>query len=333
LTKGWLREALGAPAEIMADGALFTKFRRHRLHLLDGELLSEKGLRRIMDDALAGKSVLVVCNLVDRAQMAYYQLDAMLTNYGVRVELLHGRFNMRDRSSKEALVRDATGSKSERRRPIVLVATQVIEVSLDIDLDIIYTDPAPLEALVQRFGRINRRRKQIDLAPVYVYCQPNDGQKIYDATLVQRTLAILQREDGKPLDESAVGTWLDEIYVGEVAEQLQKEFDHAAAEFEATCIRGLRAFQADSSLEKLFYEAFDGIEVLPESLYDEYLALKEEEPIRANELLVSISWGRYHALMNKGQMLAHDREIPPVARAAYSSEMGLMFDLQRQEED
>jgi CRISPR-associated endonuclease/helicase Cas3 len=333
LTKGWLRAALGAPIEIMADSALFAEFRRHRLHLLDGELLSDRGLQRIVDDALAGKSVLVVCNLVDRAQTAYYQLDQMLAKRGVHVELLHGRFNLRDRSAKEALVRDATGSKSEHRRPIVLVATQVVEVSLDIDLDTIYTDSAPLEALVQRFGRVNRRRKQRDLAPVYVYCQPDDGQKIYDAALVQRTLAILQREDGRPLDESAVGTWLDEIYSGEVAERWQKEYEHAASEFDATCIRGLRAFQADPSLEKLFYQAFDGIEVLPEGLYDEYLALKEEEPIRANELLVPISWGRYHALANKGQMLARDRETPPVARAAYSSEIGLTFDLQREEDD
>ena len=75
----------------------------------------------------------------------------------IQTELLHGRFNMRDRSEKEQIIRNATGSKSDARRPIVLVATQAVEVSLDIDLDTIYTEPAPLEALVQRFGRINRR--------------------------------------------------------------------------------------------------------------------------------------------------------------------------------
>ncbi len=333
LIKGWLSEALGTPVEITATSELFDEFKRHRLHLVDGELMSKKGMRRMVDDALAGRSVLVVCNLVDRAQFVYHQLSQTLSGHGIHVELLHGRFNMRDRSAKEKLVREATGSKSENRRPIVLVATQVVEVSLDIDLDTIYSDPAPLEALVQRFGRINRRRKQADLAPVHVYRQPNDGQKIYDSALVQRTLTILEREHDRSLDESAVGGWLDEIYSGEVAERWRQEYNHAATEFDATCVRSLRAFQADPSLEELFYKAFDGIEVLPEVLYDEYLALKEEDPIRANELLVSISWGRYHALANKGQMLARDREIPPVARAAYSSEMGLTFDLQRQEED
>ncbi|MCX7840815.1 MAG: CRISPR-associated helicase Cas3', partial [Anaerolineae bacterium] len=174
LIKKWLREALDSPAEISATSETFQKFQRHRLKLLPGELLFDSNLEQIAKTARAGKSVLVVCNLVDRAQTAFRELQARLTKDRVRVELLHGRFNMRDRSVKEQLIRDATGSTSQNRRPIVLVATQVVEVSLDIDLDTIFTDPAPLEALVQRFGRINRRRKQTDLAPVYVYCQPCD---------------------------------------------------------------------------------------------------------------------------------------------------------------
>ena len=50
---------------------------------------------------------------------------------GIKVELLHGRFNMRDRSRKEQLVRDSAGRDEAKRQPIVLVATQAVEVSLD----------------------------------------------------------------------------------------------------------------------------------------------------------------------------------------------------------
>lgn len=332
LIKGWLREALGTAAEIVATPEVYSAFRRHRLHLLDGELASEQGLERVINDACAGKSVLVACNLVDRAQTVYDYLCRTLESEGITVELLHGRFNMRDRLAKEQLVRDVAGSRSLRRRSLVLVATQVVEVSLDIDLDTIYSDPAPLEALVQRFGRINRRRKQADLAPVFVFRQPNDGQKIYDPALVQATLKVLERENGKPIDESAVGSWLDEIYVGKIAEHWQKEFDHAAAEFEASCIRSLRAFQADRSLEELFYRAFDSIEVLPNDFYDEFMQLKEEEPIRAYELLVPISWGRYHALAAQGHLVRGDRDIPPVVLTEYSSALGLTFE-RRYEED
>ncbi|MCL4830654.1 MAG: CRISPR-associated helicase Cas3' [Caldilinea sp.] len=328
LIRQWLRDALGSPAEIVASPNVFASFKRHRLHLLNGELTDFINLQRICRDAQNGKSVLVVCNIVARSQQVYDFLSGVLEPQGIQVLLLHGRFNVRDRLSKEQIVRDAVGSKSGQRRPIVLVATQAVEVSLDIDLDTIYTDPAPLEPLVQRFGRINRRRLQRNLAPVHVFCGPNDGQGIYDEELVERTLAILDRENGRPIDEGAIGQWLDEIYSDEIALRWQTEFDAATQEFEATCVRRLRAFQSDPLLEELFYRAFDSIEVLPNDLYDEFLQLQETDPIRTNELLVPISWRSYHILANRGQVKRGDRCMPSVVMTTYNSERGLSFDAQ-----
>ena len=326
LIQEWLSEALDDSTKIEADSALFQKFTRHRLILHDGELLNESGLTNVVNDAKAGKSVLVVCNLVDHAQEAYNRIRAQLNEVNIRTELLHGRFNMRDRSAKEILIRDATGATSEKRQPIVLVATQAVEVSLDIDLDTIYTEPAPLEALIQRFGRINRRRKQKDLALVHVFRQPDDGQKIYDPELVQRTLSILEREHEHPIDEGSIGTWLDEIYGGEVEARWREEYKNAAADFDRICVRTMRPFAADEGLEEMFYKAFDGLDVLPVSLYDEYKILSEEEPIRAGELLVPISWGRFHALRNGGQVLPRNERESYRVTAEYNSEVGLTFD-------
>ena len=325
LIQDWLSEALDTPIKIEADSGLFQKFIRHRLILHDGELLTT-GLTNVVNDAKDGKSVLVVCNLVDRAQEVYNQISAQLNQVNIRTELLHGRFNMRDRSEKEQLIRNVTGSTSEKRQPIVLVATQVVEVSLDIDLDTIYTEPAPLEALIQRFGRINRRRKQRDLAPVHVFRQPNDGQNIYDPELVQHTLSILEREHEQPIDEGSIGGWLDEIYSDKVEVRWQEEYENAAANFDRMCIRPMRPFAADEELEEAFYRAFDGLEVLPASLYDEYKTLSEEEPIRAGELLVPISWRRFHALRSNGQVLPRNGREPDRVTAEYNSEVGLTFD-------
>ena len=326
LIQDWLSEALNDPTKIEADSALFRKFIRHRLILHDGELLTNSGLANVVNDAKAGKSVLVVCNLVDHAQEAYNQIHDQLNEVNIRTELLHGRFNMRDRSAKEKLIRNATGATSNKRQPIVLVATQVVEVSLDIDLDTIYTEPAPLEALVQRFGRINRRRKQKNLAPVHVFRQPDDGQKIYDPELVQRTLSILEREHERPIDEGSIGAWLDEIYSGEVEIRWREEYKNAADNFDRTCVRTMRPFAADEGLEVAFYKAFDGLEVLPASLYDEYKTLSDEEPIRAGELLVPISWGRFHALRSGDRVLPRNGREPYRIKAAYNSAVGLTFD-------
>lgn len=326
LLKRHLQEALGDVVEIQADQEVFTKFQRHRLHLLDGEVTDKKHLEHIADEARQNKSVLVVCNLVDRAQAVYDTLSSMLNKEGIAVELLHGRFNVHDRLAKEKLIQEATGAKSTLRRPLVLVATQAVEVSLDIDLDTIYSDPAPLEALVQRFGRVNRARKQEGLAPVYVFRAPTDGQKIYEADLVQATLHILEREKDQPIDESAIGRWLDEIYVGEIAERWERHFKEATENFEASCVRSLRAFQSDRSLQEFFYQAFESVEVLPNDLYNEFEQLKKDEPIRAYELLVPISLRRYHALKGKGRIHAGSREMPPVVEAPYNAELGLHFE-------
>jgi len=207
LLKTRLEQALAGVATISASAATFEKFRRHHLGLLEGEALDPIWLDRIAQHGREGMSVLACCNTVKRAQQVYREMRQRLAGAGVDVVLLHGRFNGRDRLRKENLVRLATGSKSEQRCPIVLVATQVIEVSLDIDLDVLYSDPAPLEALIQRFGRINRRRLRAS-ADVFVFREPNDGQRIYDAELIQRGLAILDRHNDLPIDEEQISDWL-----------------------------------------------------------------------------------------------------------------------------
>jgi len=316
-----LLQALGDPVEIRASPGTYERFRRHRLELLDGELLEPASLARIVEAARRGSSVLVVATWVDRAQEAYRGLKAALAADGVQVELLHGRFSMRDRSAKEALLRGAKGTAG-----LVLVATQVVEVSLNIDFDTLFTEPAPLDALLQRFGRVNRRGRIKPFAPVHIFRQPADGQAIYDPDLVQGALALLEREHGSPVDEAAVATWLNEVYAGAVRDRWEQQFQRSLTEFEATCVRGLRPFVSDESLEDAFYRAFDGIEVLPRPLYDEYVRLQESSYLAANELLVPISWKRYFTLASKRLVLPREKDMPPMVDAQYTSEFGLTFE-------
>ena len=314
-----LHEALGGPSEIYASQDTYARFRRHRICMLDGELLEEKNLSRVLCEAERGNSVLVVCTWVDRAQQAYAWLRERIRSNGLRVELLHGRFNMRDRSAKEGLV---------RHRPVgglILVATQVVEVSLDVDFDTIYSEPAPLEALLQRFGRVNRRNTRGQLVPVHVFREPRDGQKIYIPEMVERSAWVLEQLNGQPVDEGTIALWLDKVYEGQVRQEWEREYSISAEEFAATCLRTMRPFESDLELEDRFYKAFDSIEVLPQPLYDEYLALRERSYIEAGELLVPISWRRFWALKGQGLVLPREGDMPPVVQAQYTPELGLLF--------
>jgi CRISPR-associated endonuclease/helicase Cas3 len=126
---------------------------------------------------------------------------------------------------------------------------------------------------------------------------------------------------------------LDEIYSGDVAARWQSEYVKAANEFKEICVNTLRPFETDDTLESQFYKMFEGIEVLPDSLYEEYSQVKEENPILANELVVPISWGRYHALANKGHLIPGDKSLPPIVKSYYSPEIGLSFEKRDQMDD
>ncbi|MCX8062234.1 MAG: CRISPR-associated helicase Cas3' [Anaerolineales bacterium] len=330
LIRQWICEALGDISVITAEPALYRQFQRHLVRCREGDLLDN--LPIVINEAEAGKSVLVVCNTVARAQQAYQILSTHLP-LSTQVLLIHGRFHQRDRMNKEKMIQDLFGKGSSNRKSVVLVSTQVVEVSLDIDLDVLFSDPAPLEALVQRFGRVNRSGRRGTQAEVNVYSEPSDGQRIYSSELIQRALCILRSHDGKVLDEDQINHWLDEVYADRVAEQWEKEYRKSVREFEAACLDTLRPFHTVNRIENQFHRLFDGIEVLPACLFEEYVQNLESEPITAEELLVPLRWGQYHMLANQGLIKAGDQRLPPVVMTPYTSELGLSFENPEYNED
>src|SRR5262249_25654719 len=141
------------------------------------------------------------------------------------------------------------------RGPVAVVATQTIEVSLNLDFDTIVSEPAPLEALAQRFGRVNRKGR-VREAPVYVLTSPADGQGIYRDELIAGTVLVLRVVDGQRLDEARLSDLIDRVYWDGLGEAFADTVRAARQSFERACIRTLRAFQSDDSLEDAFTELF-----------------------------------------------------------------------------
>jgi CRISPR-associated endonuclease/helicase Cas3 len=319
-----LREVLGDAANLSAGDALYKEFVRHTLRLVKGRITDPPVLERIAQLARSGKSVLAVCNTVETAAHVYCLLSERLGGINAVVELLHGRFNARDRFQKEQqlLIRMGTRNRNQTTSPVVLVATQVVEVSLDIDFDTIFTEPAPLESLVQRFGRVNRGRRYPS-CDVHVLTAPLDGQGIYAAEYVAGALRTLERHADEVIDESRIGPWLDGVYVGADGEAWAREVTHWRDEFVAVCLADLRAFQSSPELAEAFDRMFDGTEVLPRTLSDEYDRLLEDEPLRASELLVPISFGQLRRLRRAGKVVSRPGEDPITVDVPYNRERGL----------
>ncbi len=118
----------------------------------------EAVLKVLRRGAEQGAACVWVRNAVDSAVRAVSALQAS----GIEVDLLHARFAVADRLRHERSLQDRFGREGRGRNGRVLVATQVVEASLDLDFDLMVTDLAPVGALIQRAGRLWRH---MDLRP------------------------------------------------------------------------------------------------------------------------------------------------------------------------
>lgn len=114
----------------------------------------------LADAAEAGACVVVIRNTVALAQETYRQIKSRCRDRGVLFGLVHSRFPQFMRDENEGIWMDHLG-KNSRSRPsgCVLVATQVVEQSVDIDADLLVTDLAPVDLILQRLGRLHRHQR------------------------------------------------------------------------------------------------------------------------------------------------------------------------------
>ncbi|HMQ32554.1 MAG TPA: CRISPR-associated helicase Cas3', partial [Chloroflexaceae bacterium] len=158
-----------------------------------------------------GGAVARLCNRVDDAQALYAELIARGVPPESRV-LLHARFPLHERQAREQRVEQLLGKATARSaaQPLIVVGTQVLEQSLDYDVDVMVSDFAPIDLLLQRAGRLHRhdragRRPPRHEAPVLEVTLPEAEQgapdwrrwaPIYEPYILWRTWATLRATMG-----------------------------------------------------------------------------------------------------------------------------------------
>jgi CRISPR-associated endonuclease/helicase Cas3 len=292
--------------------------KRHTVSICDGTLLDH--VDEVIQSARKAKSTLVVCNHVRTAQAVY---DYMRPVFGLEARLLHGRFNQEDRNRIET---EIVG----QHLPKVLVATQVVEVSLDFDFDQGFFEPAPIDALVQRMGRINRQGARTP-ATVVVFTGQVNSYQIYcgcsgsqhdQACRVSRSIRELGQLSN-PISEGDLVDAADRVYEngysGEDDRAFREGLEHPdIVAFEQRLLAG-----AHQDWVEHVIESTDGtVELLPACLREEYESRKKTGLwIEANALLVgvrvqSLAWLRLRLNMN---------DDPWIIDCPYSSERGLQL--------
>jgi len=178
--------------EVSLPDDVLNTFDRHIIHKAD----SIESLKNVIDDAIKQKQkILLVYNQVKRSQELY---EILTENYPDFPKMLvHSRFKRGKRSQLENDLRNIHNKSSES---CLVVSTQVVEVSLDISFDLMITECAPIDALIQRFGRINRKRTKDTIGhykPIYVLNPPVEKADAlpYGLDVLQRTYKALPKSE------------------------------------------------------------------------------------------------------------------------------------------
>lgn len=168
--KDLLQEGIDKIIEYKEDTFLNNKI-RHRVSLRHSAINIDD-IKAFIEDKhnLESMKLLVVVNTVRKAQSIYRELKSWLEENDIEIEmnLLHSKFTVQHRSEKEDAILKDGESKCKKR--VIWISTQVVEASLDIDFDYLFTELSDLSSLLQRLGRCNRKGlKSVDEFNSYVY--------------------------------------------------------------------------------------------------------------------------------------------------------------------
>lgn len=200
----------GQVYEVRLPDAELETFNRHTVFKEKNE---PERIREILEKAFAdGERVLLIHNTVKAAQAAYENWK--ITFPELKIMLIHSRYRRKDRYRLEKmLTEDFNDRKKTPFSPCLVISTQVVEVSLDISFDRMITECAPLDSLIQRFGRVNRVRDATTIGnfkPVHVLTPPEGSALPYKKEVLKRSFE--QLPDGDVLRETEIQGKIDAVY-------------------------------------------------------------------------------------------------------------------------
>jgi len=258
------------------------------------ETLVDGILQEIITEIELQKKVLVVVNTVDEA----IRLFQLLNGIAERTICYHSRFIQKHRLRKEKEIL----KKEKEGKSLLLIATQVVEVSLDIDFDIIFSENAPIDAIVQRAGRVNRKReKNADETKVIIFKEQDVTRDlIYTKVdgILENTFNELKKRSGQKLNEKDLLDLVDIIYKDYNVEN-EEGYKVGIGAYKE--IQKKHAYVKDNDEVDEIYtrEGIDTVNVIPYK-FKNYLA--EKDIIEKAKHEVSISRAKYRMFKGKNKI-------------------------------
>lgn len=270
---------------------------RHKIRLEDKEIIED--IDSICEKS-KNKKVLVIANTVKKAIEIYTKIKE---NGGENVNLLHSRFIQKDRSDKENRIKEFSNEKENHG---IWISTQIVEASLDIDFDYLYTEMSTLDSLFQRLGRCYRKREYKENEPnIYIYTQNASGigeKSVYNEQIHQNSIKLLKEYNEQILDEETKVKLVDVLYSKEMLEDTDFYKDFKAG---IRFLKNIVDYETDKEQAQEMLRNIDNTTVIPKTVYETNINLfeeyqrckdyKEKQRIKReiNKLTVSVGISKY----------------------------------------
>jgi len=198
--------------EVSLSDKILDTFDRHQIDKIEDETFIAPILKKAFDNK---EKVLVIFNTVNKAQAAFEDLTNIFPE--IPKMLIHSRFKRGDRVKLEHNLKTKFNGDGKEfgngLMPCLVVSTQVVEVSLDISFDRMITQCAPLDGMIQRFGRVNRKRNKETIGkfkPIHVI-KPSGNVLPYKMEKLRASLNQLP-ENFEVLKERTLQAKIDLVY-------------------------------------------------------------------------------------------------------------------------
>lgn len=242
----------------------FLTAKRSKYFIVDA--LIDNALEDIKQAVLDGKRVLVVVNTVRLCQDLAQKLSIL------NPVCYHSQFVLKDRKAIEERIDEAH----------FVIATQVVEVSLDIDYDWLFTECAPPDAIAQRAGRVNRYRDSKRDSRVYIFRASERGEKIYnpinDQTLVARSFEAF-KNTSRNMSENDLIEIVEKVYTDYKIED-SESFNEAVQQYHRSQANRNMIFDSrikENKQEVTRQSKYETASVIPKCFKDDILGLKPSE--------------------------------------------------------
>ncbi len=275
IVKYFLEETIGKENIKIAEKPFYKKDNEENIIIRHKIKYEDKDFEynEILEKAKNNK-VLIICNTVRRSQDVYIKLKEK-NKQNTEINLLHSRFIFEERKEKENKIQEFAPTKEEKRNNDagIWISTQIVEASLDIDFDILYTDMCSADSLLQRMGRCYRNRiYEKDEPNIFIY-NNKDGKEIgvetvYDKDIFKFSVEHIQEYNNKIFTEEDKQDYINKVYD---IEKLKKKNYYNTIEKNIKDLEILPIGGIDKETAEEQFRNIQNITVIPLKFYEKEL--------------------------------------------------------------